>query len=134
MLGVGWLKARDMLAKLGLIQPLGQLAAQAAFAFGSVEVVFSMQGMATKGRGPFAGNHQDKAEALAAAMGNEIQEAEAGHFQSHPMQINAGFNFGFAAEKFYLGSSVETGKLRRGMTGGKFGCCDFLRRERQWGL
>ena len=44
---------------------------------------------------------------------DEIEKADAGFFQTQPVQIEAGFDFGLAAQQPLPGPSIETGQRRR---------------------
>jgi len=113
MARVGRLKAHNVNAELGFLQPERQFTAEFALAFRRVEMCQPVERMARKGRSPLASDHQHETITLHPARGEKMQQCEPGVFQVLAMKIDPGFGFHLAATKFLRRAAFKTGKLGR---------------------
>jgi hypothetical protein len=107
MLGVRRLEARNMGAEFRFVQPIGEKTAQASFALGSMKVLGAMQSVACKGRGTFAGYHENQAVAHGALLRQESKEAMPRHFSTNTMKVDACIDLHLATHQSLAGAAIE---------------------------
>ncbi len=94
---MGGLIANDVTAKLGLVKPQDDLAAQTALALGRVKHLAGVKGMAGVGRGTLSGYNKNQPVALM-LLGLKIGvEFHAGRFDRFAVEIDARVRFHLAA-------------------------------------
>ena len=109
-----------------LVQPFGQLPAQAPFAFGRIKMIPAMECVAAERRCALACNDKHQTIPFHAAVGNKIEETHPRFLKPHAVQIKAGFNLHFSAHQFLFGAPVETGDWWRGLVERNFWHRRFL--------
>lgn len=112
MLRVSGLETRYTTAELGIMEPLGHQAAQAAGTLGRVKMFGSMQRVAREGRVALASDDKNGAQTLHLGFADELKEPDPRHFNAGAMQVETALDFDLTAHETLGRAAIESGDLR----------------------